>query len=179
MTLKRFICLCLYYGIARWLPVSHSRWSFQIGKYVRRGLCRHIFKKMGRGVNIERGAFFGTGSEIEIGDRSGLGINCRIHPNTKIGCVVMMGPNCIMLEADSHIYIRTDISMIDQGKKPVSERCQVVIEDDIWIGQDVMILGSKIIKTGTIIGARCVLTKNFPDYSIVGGNPSRLIRNRK
>lgn len=69
--------------------------------------------------------------------------------------------------------------MIDQGKKPVSERCQVVIEDDIWIGQDVMILGSKIIKTGTIIGARCVLTKNFPDYSIVGGNPSRLIRNRK
>lgn len=41
-----------------------------------------------------------------------------------------------------------------------------------------MIIGSKEIKQGSIIGARCVLVKNFPEYSIVGDNPSKLIRSR-
>lgn len=41
-----------------------------------------------------------------------------------------------------------------------------------------MILGSKIIADGSIIGARTLLTKNFPPYSIIGGNPSKLIRSR-
>ena len=35
------------------------------------------------------------------------------------------------------------------------------------------------IKKGSIIGARCLLTKSFPEYSIIGGNPSKLIRSRK
>jgi len=79
----------------------------------------------------------------------------------------------------THKFDRIDIPMIQQGVKTRAERCQVVIEDDIWIGEDVLIMSSKIIKTGSIIGARTVLTKNFPEYSIVGGNPSRLIRSRK
>lgn len=131
----------------------------------------------GGGTNIERMAWFGKGTEIELGDNSGIGINCHIHPNTKIGRDVMMGPNCYMLDS-THKFDRTDISMREQGKKTVAERCQVIIEDDVWIGRDVMILSSKTIKRGSIIGARTVLTKNFPEYSIVGGNPSRLIRNR-
>ena len=37
----------------------------------------------------------------------------------------------------------------------------------------------RTVKKGSIIAARCVLTKDFPEYSIVGGNPSKLIRSRK
>jgi len=121
-------------------------------------------------------AYFGKGTKLEIGDNSGLGINCHVHPNTIIGRDVMMGPNLYMLNSN-HLFNRTDITMIEQGTK--SERSQVVIGDDVWIGRDVMILGSKIIKNGSIVGARCVLTKNFPEYSIIGGNPSILIRKRK
>ncbi|WP_233494486.1 hypothetical protein [Mesonia sp. K7] len=64
-----------------------------------------------------------------------------------------------------------------QGRKEMPD--QVIIGNDVWIGRDVMIIGSKQIKTGTILGARCVLTKEFPEYSIIGGNPSKLIRSRK
>ncbi len=178
MKLSTFICLVVYYAIARWLPVSHSNIYGTFGGRFRRFLCRRIFLKIGGGTNIERGAWFGKGTGIELGDNSGIGINAHIHPNTKIGSNVMMGPNVRMLDS-THKFDRTDIPMIMQGVKSAAERCQVTIEDDIWIGEDVLIMSSRTIKTGSIIGARTVLTKDFPEYSIIGGNPSRLIRSRK
>lgn len=172
----RTFWLILYYGIARNLPSSYSCFGGSLSLKFRRLCCKHIFKYIGDNVNIERGAWFGKGAEIEIGNNSGIGINCHILNNTKIGNDVMMGPNCYMLES-LHKYERTDITMIEQGFS--SERCHVTIEDDVWIGRDVMIIGSKEIKKGSIVGARCVLTKNFPEYSVIGGNPSRLLRYRK
>ena len=153
--------LTLYYGIARHLPGSYSKFGGKISLKFRRLCCKHIFKYMGKNVNIERGAWFGSGRDIIIGDNSGLGINCHVLNNTIIGKDVMMGPNCYMLES-LHKYDRTDIPMIAQGFS--KERCQVIIGDDVWIGRDVMIIGSKQIKTGTIVGARCLLSKSFPEY---------------
>lgn len=178
MSFKKFICLVLYYSIARYLPCSHARYYGWIGLYARRFLCRRIFLKMGKGTNIERLAWFGKGFGIEIGDNSGIGINAHIHPNTKIGANVMMGPNMRMLDS-THYFSRTDLPMIAQGTKPRSERCQVIIGNDVWIGEDVLIMSSKHIRDGSIIAARTVLCKDFPEYSIVGGNPSVLIRFRK
>lgn len=117
------------------------------------------------------------GGGIEIGDNSGIGINAHIYNNTIIGKNVMIGPNLYMLEK-THRFDRTDIPMIQQGFITETHRDQVIIGDDVWIGRDVMIIGSREIKTGSIVGARCVLTKSFPEYSIIGGNPARLIRSR-
>ncbi|MFV0176248.1 acyltransferase [Empedobacter falsenii] len=108
-------------------------------------------------------------------DNSGIGINCRILNNTIIGKNVMMGPNCYFLES-LHRFDRVDIPMCDQGS--THERSQVIIEDDVWFGREVMVIGSKKIAKGSIIGARTVLVKNFPEYSIIGGNPSKYIRSR-
>lgn len=173
--MKKKIYLVLYYGFARFLPASTSILGGEISKNIRYSICKHIFKHCGSNVNIERLAWFGNGSNIEIGNNSGIGIRARVHNNTIIGENVMMGPNCYMLES-SHRFEQIDIPMISQGF--VNKKNQVVIEDDIWIGRDVMIIGNKTIKSGSIIGARCVLTKNFPEYSIIGGNPSRMIRQR-
>lgn len=67
-------------------------------------------------MNIERKAWFGKGLKIEIGDNSGIGINCRINNNTIIEKNVLMGPNCYMLESN-HLFERTDIPIRDRGKK--------------------------------------------------------------
>lgn len=170
--------LMLYYGFARHLPGSHTR----LGKLlhsqdIRYLCCKHIFAKIGKNVNIEKGAWFGKGGGISIGDNSGIGYNAHILNNTIIGDNVMMGPNCYMLE-NTHNFSRTDIPMIQQGSRTSYTRDQVIIGDDCWIGQDVLIIGSREIKTGSIVGARCVLTKSFPEYSIIGGNPPRLLRSR-
>lgn len=56
---------------------------------------------------------------------------------------------------------------------------QTIIEDDVWIGRNVTMTLGRVIKEGSIIGACCVLTKDFPEYSLIEGNPSKLIRLRK
>ena len=124
---------------------------------------------------MERGAHFGSGRDIEIGDNSGIGINACIPSNTIIGQDVMMGPNCYIL-ANNHAFDRTDIPMSQQG---FTEREQAIIEDDVWIGRDVTMTPGRKIKRGSIIAACAVLTKDFPEYSIVGGNPAKLIKSRK
>ena len=143
--MKRKIWLCFYYGIARWLPASYKiggRWA----KKVRYECCKHIFKSIGRNVNIEHGAWFGDGHGIEIGDNSGIGINAHILNNTIIGRDVMMGANCYMLES-LHIFDRTDISMLEQGGRMT--RDQVIIGDDIWIAYNVTIPSFGIVKLFT------------------------------
>lgn len=59
-----------------------------------------------------------------------------------------------------------------------SERMQTTIGNDIWIGINVTFTAGSTVKKGSIIGIGCVLCKDFPEYSIIGGNPSNLIRNR-
>lgn len=176
MKISQIICLCIYYSIARYLPVSYSKPFGRLSKYIRYYLCKKIFKETGHNANIEKGAYFGRGGDVVIGKNSSIGVNSHIHNNTIIGNDVMMGPNTKMLNNRTHNHDRTDITMIEQG---ISEfKPQVIIGNDVWIGEDVLILGSKTIANGSIIGARTVLTKNFPEYSIVGGNPSRLIKSR-
>jgi len=172
ISLKQLICLALYYSIAQFLPKSNTIGN--IGGLCRRFLCKRIFKKCGRGVNIERRAFFASGVDIEIGNYSGIGINAHIPNGTKIGDYVMMGPNCFILDIN-HNFDRTDIPMSLQGS---NEKKIVTIEDDVWIGRDVFILPGRIVKKGSIVAARCLLSKDFPEYSIIGGNPSKLIRSR-
>ena len=86
-----------------------------------------------------------------------------------------MGPNCCILP-HNHKFDRLDIPMCKQG---FSEKKQTVIEDDVWIGRNVIMTPGRKISRGSIIGVGCILTKDFPEYSIVGGNPGKLIRNRK
>ena len=171
----KILCLILYYGFARYLPVSHFPIVGTASKWLRYILCRRIFKKCGKNVNIERMAFFGSGRNIEIGDNSGLGINCSVPSNTIIGRDVMMAPNCRILPCN-HAFDRIDIPMNQQGDTGVE--C-TVIEDDVWIGINVLITPGRLIRRGSVIAEGCVLCKDFPGYSIVGGNPSRLIRIRK
>lgn len=51
----------------------------------------------------------------------------------------------------------------------------VIIEDDVWIGANVVILGNVTIGKGAIIGAGSVVTKNVPAGEVWGGNPARFI----
>ena len=174
--MKRTICLILYYSFARYLPESCSRLCGKASRLIRYHICKGIFKSCGRNVNIERMAHFGNGSQIEIGDNSGLGIGCRIPNNTIIGSDVMMGPNCFILDRN-HAFGRTDIPMTQQGYTSDS-KIRTVIGNDVWIGMNVTMTPGRTVADGTIIGACCLLCKDFPEYSIVGGNPSRLIRSR-
>ena len=169
----QIICLALYYGFAQFLPKSNT--FFNVGGGIRYGLCKHIFKKCGKHVNIERKAFFASGIDIEIGDYSGIGINAHIPNGTIIGDYVMMGPNCFILDVN-HKVSDVDTPMCFQGHVP---KKITRIGNDVWIGRDVHMTPGRTIADGSIIAMGAVLTKDFPPYSIVGGNPAKLIKYRK
>ncbi len=54
----------------------------------------------------------------------------------------------------------------------------VVIGNDVWVGRDAVILSGVEIGDGSVIGANSVVTKNVLPYSIVAGNPARIVRFR-
>ena len=54
----------------------------------------------------------------------------------------------------------------------------VVIEDDVFIGVNVVICNSVTIGKGSIIGAGSIVTKDIPEYQVWAGNPARFIRER-
>ena len=85
-------------------------------KKFRRFLAKRMVSEMGKDVNIERGAKFSR--ELKIGDKSGVGVNCKVYGDVTIGTDVMMGPEC-MIFTKNHEFSRTDIPMCEQGAQVV------------------------------------------------------------
>lgn len=169
-----YIGLLLYYGIGNKLPKSQA--VVTLGSNQFRSFCvRLIFDKVGKNITIERKAFFGRGAGIVIGNNAGIGVNASIQGPLTIGNDVMMGPDVIIYTrnhkmADLTRPIRT------QGE---AEARPVRIGDDVWIGARVIILPGVSIGKGSVIGAGAVVTKDVPEYSVVGGVPAKVIRKRK
>ena len=100
-------------------------------------------------------------------------MNCAVHGPLTIGTDVMMGPEVVIL-TNSHKYDKCDIPMNKQG----SYVLPVVIGNDVWIGTRAIILPCVKIGNGVIIGTGTVVTKDVPDYAVVGGVPAKIIRLR-
>lgn len=172
----RLVCQILYYGFAQYLPDSYTPIVGKIANRIRIGCCKHIFAYCSPKVsNINRRAFFGKGDEVEIGDYSSIGANCVLHPKVKIGSYVMMGPEVYMV-GNNHITADTETPMCFQGK---TENQPIIIEDDCWLGARVMIMTGRKIGHGSILASGAVITKDIEPYSIMGGNPAKLIKKRK
>lgn len=174
MNFKQIFCLVVYYGFAMYLPDSYNGTRGKISNRIRVFLCKHIFEKCGRLRTINRMVTFGSGRHIVIGDESGIGANTHLPSNTIIGNNVILSRRCFILDRN-HRFDRIDIPINDQGFK---ETKQTIIEDDCWIGMNTLFTPGRHIAKGTIVAMGSVLTKDFPEYSIVGGNPAKIIKSR-
>ena len=175
------ICRALYYGFARFLPKSTMPVLGKLCGSIRSALCRGIFRKdethRCRKLNIEQGAYFGSGKSFTVGDEVGIGKNFKsLNRIVTIDDYLMMGEDVLFL-GGGHDFDRTDIPMGHQGTKTSSP---LHIAGDVWIGARAIILpGCQRIGHGAIIGAGSVVTKDVPDWAVVGGNPARIIKFRK
>lgn len=143
---------------------------------------------------------------IDFGKNLTTGYHCRIetYPVNKKAIVLKFGNN-VQLNDFVHIAARsnveignnvliaskvfiTDISHgtysgIGNHSSPLEAPAarlltskQVVIEDNVWIGEFVSILPGVTIGKGSIIGSNSVITKSVPPFSIVVGNPGQVIK---
>lgn len=68
--------------------------------------------------------------------------------------------------------------VIDNSYVETFSKGPIVVEDDVWIGTNSLILSGVKLSKGTVVAAGSVVTKSTEPYSIVGGNPAKLIRKR-
>lgn len=146
----------------------------------------HGYNKIGRS-NI---------SSSVIGRFSYLGNGCKLS-NTVVGNFCSLGNNVkiIVPTHPSSVFVSTHPSFYStlkqSGKTFVDKNCfkeslycdeknkiTCIIENDVWIGDDVSIIGGCRIGNGAIIATGSVVVKNVEPYSIVGGVPAKIIRYR-
>ena len=171
----------LYYGFARFLPKSTAPIVGGLSKRIRSSICRRLFcmddHHRCRKLVVEQGAYFGSGKSFTVGNEVGLGKDFKSHNRiVTIDDYLMMGEDVLFL-GGGHNIDRTDVPMRHQGSK---EQTRLHIAGDVWIGSRVIVLpGCRRIGHGSVIGAGSVVTKDVPDWAVVGGNPAEVIRYRQ
>jgi galactoside O-acetyltransferase len=118
-----------------------------------------------------------TDGRIDIGDHVSLNANVYINAcsggTIRIGHDVLIGPN-VVLRASDHKF--DDLTRPIRMQKHTSGT--IVIEDDVWLGANVTVVGGVRIGRGSVVAAGAVVAADVEPYSIVGGVPARLIRRR-
>ena len=112
----------------------------------------------------------GVGAVI-IGDRTKIGLSNTIIGPVTIGNDIRLAQN-ITLSGLNHNYEDIDIPIHEQGVSTA----QIVVEDETWIGANVVVLAGVKIGKHAIIAAGSVVTKNIPSYSVAVGNPARVLK---
>jgi maltose O-acetyltransferase len=91
---------------------------------------------------------------------------------------VMIGPNCAFYPV-GHPMKAADRIRRDAAGKPIGQittGAPIVIEDEVWIGGNVIILPGVTIGARSMIGAGSVVTKSIPPDVFAAGNPCKVIR---
>ena len=115
---------------------------------------------------------------VQLGDQLSINRNVLIASShgvpIKIGSYVLIGPN-VVIRNSNHGYEDLSIPMRFQKK----QAAEIVIEDDVWIASNCVITAGAIIGKGSIIAAGAVVTKGkYPECSILGGVPAKIIGSR-
>ncbi len=122
-------------------------------------------------------------SAIRIGNNTFIGASHLVcSKEINIGNDVLIAWGCTIVDHNSHAIEFTgrqkDVADWFQGKKDWSSvvRQEINIMDKAWIGFNSIILKGVTIGEGAIVGAGSVVTKDVPPWTIVAGNPAKVIR---
>lgn len=143
----------IYRSVRKDLPPFHQFW---LGKY---------------SVIEDYSCLNNAMGNIIIGDYTRIGLHNTIIGPVCIGNHVNLAQG-VIISGLNHNY--TDITtLIDNQGVSTSP---ILIKDDSWIGANAVITAGVTIGKHCIVGAGCIVTKNFPDYCVIAGNPARIIK---
>ncbi|WP_067146659.1 acyltransferase [Pseudotamlana agarivorans] len=114
-------------------------------------------------------------SSVHIGSYVYIGPNADINGlgDVEIHDGVIIGPNLVIHSAN-HTYVNSKYIPYDE----TFDFKKVTIEENVWIGGNVIITPGSHIGEGSIVGAGCVVSGTIPPLSVIIGNPCRIIKTR-
>ena len=113
--------------------------------------------------------------KIVLGNNVQFGPYCNVSVDATIGNNVLIAGRVCFLAGNDHSFDSPERLIWDS---PRGEEKPIVVEDDVWIGNGVNILGGVTIGCGSVIAAGAVVTKDVPPCEVWGGVPARKIRDR-
>ena len=148
----------------------------RIGIKLRTLYYRRRLAACGKAPIIAPGVRIATPGKLSLGNRVGIGAGAFLtcDGGVTLGDFVGIGPGAKIWSVN-HVFTDPDVPWRDQGW----ERKEVVIEEDAWIGAASFIMPGVRVGKGAIVSGGTVLAKSVPPYSIVAGNPGRVIGWRK
>lgn len=151
----------------------------------------HVIVQASGQMHLDRGVFVGRQVEISTDDRLQVGECTSIQDFSVVLGRVDIGAHCllaygVMISSGRHYFrLRPEWLIHDQDElvrgSPELARAHhraVVIEDDCWIGNHVVIMPAVTIGKGSVVGANAVVTKDLPPYCVAAGAPARVVGKR-
>jgi len=127
--------------------------------------------------------FDSPNGRVFIGDRCYIGASHLVcHTSISIGDDVIISWGVTIVDHDSHALAwdkrQGDVAQWKRGQKQWDSVAvaPVTIGSKAWIGFGVSVLKGVTIGEGAVLGARAVVTRDVPAYSVVAGNPARVVR---
>ena len=158
------------YGMTRNCP---GNYGFRLRA---KALQKH-FAACGELVRIHEGARFRNVHKITLGEHVTIGVDNFLQAAgcITIGDYTLLGPG-VKVWSTNHVFADPDKLIREQG----AEYKEVTIGRDVWIGSNAFIMPGTSLGDGCIVSAGSIVgAKNYPPYSILMGNPARVIGNRK
>lgn len=149
--------------IQNWILRVIAKFDSKDSKWKRR------FIKNQFGIEIGRYTYGYNLNEISAGTQ--IGCFCSFASGVKIGRM-----NHPTNYVSTHPFLYYSNRGFIKEDKTIPQKERVIIEDDVWIGNNAMILPGVKIGRGAVIGAGAVVTRDVPSYAVYGGVPARHIK---
>lgn len=135
---------------------------------------------------VGRGVYILSRDKIRVGRNLELGVDVTIDNNNSLG--IFIGNDVVFARG---VYVRTANHKFENTKALINlqghsykeldfrgDTYSVVIEDDVWVGANVIILSGAHISRGSVIGAGAIVTGFLPEHSVAVGNPAKVMYSR-